>query len=199
MPTNDLCRVLCTFVDYSQTTIRNYTMKLKAFQEYYPPQFSHCFGCGTDNAHGLHIMSYWADEAAGETIAIFTPSEEYTGGFPGFVYGGLIAAILDCHGNATASAAGYRHYGRALGSEPALRYVTANLNLNYRHPTPMGQSLELGAKITTTTDRKVCMNLWLIANGLTTVEGTMTSVLLPLADQQLRSKAFQPPSIPLEE
>ncbi|WP_255360625.1 hypothetical protein [Porphyromonas sp. COT-290 OH3588] len=43
------------------------------------------------------------------------------------------------------------------------------------------------------------MNLWLIANGQTTVEGTMTSVLLPLANQQLRSKAFQPPSSPLEE
>lgn len=154
-------------------------MNKKAFQEYYAPEFSHCFGCGTANQKGLHVKSYWTDNDPNETVAFYRPESYHSGGFPGFVYGGLIAAILDCHGNGTAAAAGYRHQGRDMDTEPNLRYVTANLNLNYRRPTPMGIELELRAKITEVTDRKVQMDLSVIANGQITVEGSMLSVLLP--------------------
>ena len=74
---------------------------LKAFQDYYPEAFGHCFGCGAENPHGLHIKSYWNDDANDATIAFYTPQPYHTGGYPGYVYGGLIAAILDCHGNGT--------------------------------------------------------------------------------------------------
>ena len=57
--------------------------------------------------------------------------------------------------------------------------LTANLNLNYRRPTPMGVDLELRAHIKEVTDRKVLMELSLIAEGQVTVEGSMLSVLLP--------------------
>ncbi|MDO4695351.1 PaaI family thioesterase [Porphyromonas sp.] len=154
-------------------------MDKKAFQEYYAPEFSHCFGCGCANPHGLHVKSYWKNEAEGETIAYFSPEPHHTGGYPGFVYGGLIAAILDCHGNGTAAAAGYRHAGRGMDTLPALRYVTANLNINYKAPTPMGSRLELRGKIMDVTDRKVCMELSVIAEGRETVSATMISVLLP--------------------
>lgn len=155
-------------------------MDKKAFQEYYPSEFSHCFGCGWGNEHGLHVKSYWCDEDAGETIAYFRPEEHHTGGFPGNVYGGLIAAILDCHGNGTAAAAGYKHVGREMGTLPALRYVTANLNVNYRLPTPIGVELELRGKVLEVTDRKVSMALSVWANGQETVSATMVSVLLPV-------------------
>lgn len=150
----------------------------KAFQDYYSEEFSHCYGCGTSNPSGLKVKSYWLDRAANTTISHFTPQEQFTGGFPHNVYGGLIASILDCHGNGTAYAAGHQHFGRAMGTAPHLRYVTANLNLNFHAPTPMGVRLKLLAIIKEVTDRKVVMELQLWANERLTVSGEMVSVLL---------------------
>ncbi|MDD7438027.1 MAG: PaaI family thioesterase, partial [Bacteroidales bacterium] len=104
--------------------------------------------------------------------------EHFTGGFPNNVYGGLIAAILDCHGNGTAAAAGYRHFGRVMDTLPNLRYVTANLNVNFLSPTPMGHTLELKAIIKEVTDRKVVMDLELWAANKLRVKGSMVSILL---------------------
>ena len=59
---------------------------LKAFQDYYPEAFGHCFGCGAENPHGLHIKSYWNDDANDATIAFYTPQPYHTGGYPGYVY-----------------------------------------------------------------------------------------------------------------
>lgn len=153
---------------------------MKAFQDYYTEEFSHCYGCGTSNEHGLHVKSYWLNDDPGSDTAIahFTPEGCFTGGYPQNVYGGLIAAILDCHANGTAAAAGYRHFGRAMDTAPNLRYVTANLNINFLAPTPIGQPLELRAIVTEVTDRKVVMNLELWAADKVTVNGTMVSVLL---------------------
>ena len=151
----------------------------RAFQDFYPEAFSHCFGCGSANPHGLHVKSYWSEDADDETVAHFTPHPYHTGGYPGFVYGGLIAAVLDCHGNGTAAAAGYRFRDRAMDSLPALRYVTASLQLDFLKPTPIGEVLELRAKIIEVTERKVRMELWLAAGGMITVRANMLSVLLP--------------------
>jgi hypothetical protein len=38
---------------------------------------------------------------------------------PGFVYGGLIALLIDCHAMGTASAAAERAAGRAIGEAPS--------------------------------------------------------------------------------
>ncbi|MBQ6656599.1 MAG: PaaI family thioesterase [Ottowia sp.] len=151
----------------------------KAFQDYYAPAFSHCYGCGPSNEHGLHIKSYWLDKEKKETFARYTPKPWHTGGYPENVYGGLIAALLDCHGNGTALAAGYMHEGRAMDSEPALRYVTGNLTLNFKKPTPIDGELEMRAKITEVTDKKVVMEVSLLAHGQVTVDGSMVCVRLP--------------------
>ena len=42
----------------------------KSFQDYYPPDLSHCYGCGNLNEMGLHIKSYWDGE---ESVAYRTP------------------------------------------------------------------------------------------------------------------------------
>lgn len=153
---------------------------MKAFQDFYSDEFSHCYGCGTANQHGLNVKSYWLgdDPLSDKTIAYFSPEPCFTGGFPQNVYGGLIAAILDCHGNGTAAAAGYRHFGRAMDSAPSLRYVTAHLNLDFLAPTPMGTRLEMRAVIQEVTDRKVVMDLELWAADQLRVRGSMVSVLL---------------------
>ena len=115
----------------------------QAFQEYYPQDVSHCYGCGQLNEHGLHIKSYWHDD---ESIAHFTPQPYHTA-TPGYVYGGLLASLIDCHGTGTASAAAYRAAGRAMGTEPFLRYVTASLKVDYLRPTPIGVELELRGRV----------------------------------------------------
>ncbi len=58
-----------------------------ALQDLYPDDFSHCYGCGRLNAHGLHIRTAWRD---GEGVGLFTPSPQHIA-IPGFVYGGLLA------------------------------------------------------------------------------------------------------------
>ncbi|MGB0714100.1 MAG: hypothetical protein ACPGUC_11145, partial [Gammaproteobacteria bacterium] len=61
-----------------------------AFQDRYDELHSHCFGCGRNNPQGHHLKSYWSEE---RTIARFTPPQQYTGGVPSHVYGGLIASL----------------------------------------------------------------------------------------------------------
>ncbi len=96
-----------------------------AFQDYYPDEVSYCYGCGRLNEHGLQIKSYW-DGA--ETVCHYQPRPYHTA-VPGYVYGGLIASLIDCHGTGTAAAAAYRDQGRSMDSDPPLRFLTASRRL----------------------------------------------------------------------
>ena len=55
-----------------------------------------CFGCGHANPKGFHLRSYRDGDP---TVAKFTPLPEHDNGF-GFLNGGIIATVLDCHGAA---------------------------------------------------------------------------------------------------
>ncbi|MBT8334927.1 MAG: PaaI family thioesterase, partial [Deltaproteobacteria bacterium] len=92
-------------------------MSKKSFQDYYPDSLSHCYGCGALNEKGLQIQSYWDGD---ESIARFSP-KDYHLAFPGYVYGGLIASLIDRHCVGTAAAAAYRHEERAPGTKPSFR------------------------------------------------------------------------------
>ena len=89
-------------------------MPPSAFQDAYPDDYSHCYGCGRLNPHGLQIKTVWDGDDA---VTVFTPQPYHTA-VAGYVYGGLIASLIDCHGTGTASAAAYRAEGRAMGTEP---------------------------------------------------------------------------------
>ena len=136
-------------------------MRERAFQEYYPDEVSHCYGCGRLNTHGLQIKSYWDGD---ETVAVFEPRPFHTA-LPGTVYGGLIASLIDCHGTGTAAAAGYRSENRPMDSEPPLRYVTGSLRVDYLRPTPMGVPLEIRARIAENKGRKVVVQATVSAGG----------------------------------
>jgi acyl-coenzyme A thioesterase PaaI-like protein len=138
-------------------------MSIKAFQDYYPDNFSHCYGCGKNNEHGYHLKSYWDGDA---TVARFKPQSYHTGGFPGYVYGGLIASLIDCHGTGSAAAAAFRAEGREMGTEPPIRFVTASLKVDYLRPTPHGVELEIRGEILEIKERKVTLDISLIANGI---------------------------------
>ncbi|MCA1788092.1 MAG: PaaI family thioesterase [Desulfobacteraceae bacterium] len=135
-------------------------MTQKAFQDYYSEAFSHCYGCGRLNDHGLQIKSYWEGE---ESVAVYQP-EPYHIAIPGFVYGGLIASLIDCHGTGTAAAATYKAQGRAMDTEPALRFVTASLKVDFLAPTPLGVPLELRANVAEIGPKKVVVDIQVFAD-----------------------------------
>ena len=151
-------------------------MTKKAFQDYYPDHFSHCYGCGRLNEHGMQIKSYWDGE---ETVCVHIPKACYTGGAPDHAYGGLIASLIDCHSMGTAAAAKYRAENREMGTEPALRFVTASLHVNYLLPTPMGGPLEIRSTVKEIKGRKVIVESKLIVGGKVCATGEVVAVQVP--------------------
>jgi len=151
-------------------------MTNKAFQDCYPDEFAHCYGCGRLNEEGLQIKSYWDGE---ESVCHYTPKPFFTGGFPGYFYGGLISSLIDCHSAATASAAKLRAEGFSLGEKPLSRFVTASLKVDFLKPTPMGKIIELRSRVLEIKTRKIIVSTTLSAEGEIRAKGETTMVLLP--------------------
>ena len=150
-------------------------MNKKSFQDYYPDELSYCYGCGRLNEHGLQLKSYWDGE---ETVAIFHP-KPYHIAIPGYVYGGLIASLIDCHCTGTAAAASYRQEGREMGTDPPLRFVTASLQVEYLRPTPLGVPLEVRGRVKELKDRKVMVSATVLAEGKVYAQGQVLAVQMP--------------------
>ncbi len=144
-------------------------------QDYYPDELSYCYGCGRLNEQGHQLKSYWNGE---ETIAHFTP-KPYHIAVPGYVYGGLVASLIDCHGTGTAALASYRAEGREVGTDPPFRYVTASLQVDYLKPTPLGVELELRGKVLEQKGRKVISEITVFADGTATARGRVVAVQMP--------------------
>lgn len=147
----------------------------KAFQDFYPDQLSHCYGCGRLNEHGLQIKSYWDGD---ESVCRFVPRPYHTA-IPGYVYGGLIASLIDCHGTGTAAAAMYRAEQRALDTLPPFRFVTGALHVDYLRPTPLGVPLEIRGVVKEIKGRKVVVAATLSANGEVCARGEVVAVQMP--------------------
>jgi len=147
----------------------------QAFQDLYPEELSHCYGCGSHNKDGHQLKSYWDGE---QTVARCTPQAFHTA-IPGYVYGGLIASLIDCHGTGTAAAAAYRAQGRAMGSLPAIRFVTASLKVDYLAPTPMGVELKLRGIPVEVKERKVIVEITVLAGDTVCARGQVIAVKMP--------------------
>ncbi len=156
-------------------------MKQVAFQDCYPDDLSHCYGCGRLNEHGLQLKGRWEGE---EAVAVFHP-RPYHVAIPGYVYGGLIASLIDCHGTGTAAAAAYRAEGREMGTEPAFRFVTASLHVDYLRPTPLGVPLEIRGQVKEIKGRKVIVTATVSAGGNVCARGEVVAVQMP---EQMRPK-----------
>ncbi len=152
-------------------------MEHKAVQDFYPDGFNVCYGCGQRNEHGLHLKTYVAGD---ETVATFTPRPYHTA-IRGYVYGGLIASLIDCHGTGTAAAVAYKAAGRDLGSHPPLRFVTASLHVDYLKPAPIGVPLELRGRAKEIKGRKVVVEIALSAAGEVCARGEVVAVEAPAA------------------
>ncbi len=148
---------------------------MQAIQDYYPDEAAHCYGCGRLNEQGHQLKSYWNGE---ESRARFTPKPYHTS-MPGFVSGGILASLVDCHATGTAAAAAYRAEGREMSTLPPHRFVTASLRVDYLHPTPLGAELELVGRVVSLTGRKVVVQVSVVAAQVTTVRGEVVCVELP--------------------
>lgn len=105
----------------------------------------HCFGCGALNAHGLQIKSHWDGD---ELLCRWQPPPQHIG-YPGVVYGGTIASVVDCHAIWTALATRCRDEGIDLADgTPPFAVVTGRLSIDYLKPAQVDRALELRARVT---------------------------------------------------
>ncbi len=150
----------------------------KAFQDLYPDDYSHCYGCGNKNEHGHHIKSYWDGD---ESICKFTPDSHYSVVNKDILYGCLIASLIDCHGAATAAAAKAKELGIEMIKGNMPRFVTASLKVDYLLPTPIGVELELRGFVKEIKNRKVTIEVILSAEKKLCAKGEL--ILIQIKDE----------------
>lgn len=149
---------------------------LHAIQDYYPDDFAHCFGCGKLNQDGHHFRTGWDGE---QTVTLFKPPSEQTA-IPGYVYGGMLASLVDCHGTGSAALAKHRQNGHEPGDGAAApRFVTGSLTVNYLKPTPQRETLRAVGTIEEAGEKKVKVSVNVYAADTLVVTGSVLAVLMP--------------------
>jgi acyl-coenzyme A thioesterase PaaI-like protein len=148
---------------------------MNAFQDHYPDNVAHCYGCGRLNGQGHQIKTIWEGD---ETVTRFTPQPYHTS-VPGFAYGGLIASLIDCHCTGTASAAMYRQEERSLDSLPPFRFVTGSLHVDFLKPTPLDCELIIRGRVKEIKGRKVIVEAMVYAGDVATARGEVVAVQMP--------------------
>ncbi len=129
-----------------------------------------CFGCGPANPHGLQIGSFVDGD---ELVMEWTPQSHHEA-FPGFVNGGIIGVLFDCHCNWTAA---YHLMQRAGEALPPFT-VTAEYSVRLRKPTPSHGPLRLRAHVIESTDDRAVVESTLEAGGVlcASCRGTFVAV-----------------------
>jgi acyl-coenzyme A thioesterase PaaI-like protein len=129
-----------------------------SIQERLYPQLT-CFGCGHANPKGLHLRSYPDGDAV---VAEFLPWPEHDNGF-GFLNGGIIATLLDCHSGAAVYNA-TQAQGGPDGGMSAL-YVTAGLDVRYVRPMPLTEPVGLRAVLASVDADRILVEAELVWDG----------------------------------
>lgn len=109
----------------------------KGFQQTYAPH-STCFGCGPANAKGLQINSV----PQGDKLVAEWRSKPEHDAFPGYLNGGIIGALLDCHSNACAA----WHLMNVNKADKPPTTVTADFAVKLLAPTPSGNLIKVISK-----------------------------------------------------
>ena len=128
----------------------------ESLQERYFPDLP-CWGCGPANEKGLQLRSYQRED--GIVTSLFTPWPEHDNGL-GFLNGGIIATVLDCH-----SAAAVTHEAFSNGWLPlpgaALPHVTAGLEVRYLRPAPLQETVALYAEVIAASEAEITAHVWM--------------------------------------
>jgi acyl-coenzyme A thioesterase PaaI-like protein len=106
-------------------------------------------------------------------VADWTPAPHHEA-FPGMLNGGIIGALLDCHGNWAAA----WHLMRKSGADQPPVTVTADYLVKLRRPTPSGSPLRLRAHVVESTDDRAVVEASLESGGAVcaTFRGTFVAV-----------------------
>ncbi len=139
-----------------------------ALQERYAPD-GRCFGCGPQNDRGLRIRSFERDD--GTVVADWQPRPEHEA-FDGYLNGGILGTLVDCHSNWTGIAAMLAR----SGSTDAPSTVTSELALRYRRPTPSDRPVRLIGRVAEIDDRRVVVETTVESGGEVTATGRATFV-----------------------
>jgi acyl-coenzyme A thioesterase PaaI-like protein len=139
-----------------------------SLQERFAPE-GRCFGCGPANPQGLRIRSFEA--ADGTVIADWQARPEHEA-FDGYVNGGILGTLIDCHSNWTAVAALMTRDG---GNE-APSTVTAEYAVRFRRPTPSDRPLRLVGRVIDLGEDRVTVDSAIEVGEVTTATGRATFV-----------------------
>lgn len=147
-----------------------------AIQDEYADEFSWCYGCGRLNEKGHHFRTRWD---GGKTVTEYTPNEEHQA-VPGFVYGGILASLIDCHGTGSASLALHRKNGHEPGDgvEPP-RFVTASLHVDFMKPTPQDAPLKAVGTVEEIHPKRWKVHTEVFAGDELVVKGEVVAVVMP--------------------
>ncbi|WP_373895252.1 PaaI family thioesterase [Virgibacillus natechei] len=149
---------------------------VKAIQDDYPDDFSYCYGCGRLNENGHHFRTGWDGD---QTVTFHTPRSEHTA-IPGFVYGGLIASLIDCHGTGSASLALHRKNGHEPGDGVDVpRFVTASLEVKFVKPTPQGIALKAVGTVEEIHPKKFKVHTEVFVGEECCAKGTVVAAVMP--------------------
>lgn len=149
-------------------------MEIKGIQDMYPENYNVCYGCGSKNEVGYQLKTVWDGD---ETVTRFRPEKHHTS-IPGYVYGGLLASLIDCHGTGSAALARLKADGKELGDGESERFVTGTLTVKYLKPTPIDDELEIRGIIKEIKGRKITVEARLIAKGEVCVTGEIIAIQL---------------------
>lgn len=126
-----------------------------------------CFGCGPSNTQGLQLKSYREDDLI---VASFTPWPEHDNGI-GYLNGGIIATLLDCHSAAAVfETAEANDWGR-LG-DSAFSYITAGITVEYLRPSPLHEPVQLRAWVISAEEPEIVVEDELWWEGKVRARGT---------------------------
>ncbi len=130
------------------------------------PNSHNCFVCGLRNPVGLKLSFY--ETGPDEVAAVFHPTPDYEG-FPGVLHGGIVAALLDEAAGRVGMIGDHNHF-----------MVTARLEVKYRLPTPLDQSLTVVCQRLKTRGRLLIAHAELrLPDGTVTAEAEVTLADLP--------------------
>lgn len=146
----------------------------ESLQDRYGPE-SICFGCGPANVKGLRIKSFPAADDPETIVCDWTP-EKHHEAFDGFLSGGIIGTLLDCHCNWTAA----YHLMRQDGADRPPFTVTAEYQIRMRKPTPANVPVHLRARVVEASADRATVEGTLTAGG--TVTATCRGVFVAVKE-----------------
>ncbi len=148
----------------------------KAIQDIYPDDFAWCYGCGRLNKDGHHFRTGWDGD---KTKTVYEPKSDHMA-IPGFVYGGVIASLIDCHGTGSASLALHRKNGFDVEDDAIPpRFVTASLHVDFMKPTPEGVPLIAIGSLTEIHPKKWKVETEVYADEILCARGVVEAVVMP--------------------